>query len=169
MPPKYYHKKKTTTANEPSTKKSKHSEMSFTQFVSAKYLIIVESPSKCTKIEHYLGTDYRCIASKGHIRELVGMKSIDTKHNYHPTFTIIEEKRKHVEEMKNIIDQFPKQNIILASDDDREGEAIAWHICQVFNLPVETTQRIIFHEITKPAIQNAIQAPTKIKMDLVNI
>ena len=167
MPPKYYHKKKTTTANEPSTKKSKHSEMSFTQFVSAKYLIIVESPSKCTKIEHYLGTDYRCIASKGHIRELVGMKSIDTKHNYHPTFTIIEEKRKHVEEMKNIIDQFPKQNIILASDDDREGEAIAWHICQVFNLPVETTQRIIFHEITRDAIISSVKTPILVNMNLV--
>ena len=87
-------------------------------------MVIVESPSKCAKIEGYLGPDYRCIASKGHIREIVGLKSIDTKHNFHPTFTIIDEKKGHVNEMNKIIQTFEKQNIILATDDDREGEGI---------------------------------------------
>ena len=132
-----------------------------------KYLIIVESPSKCTKIESYLGPEYGCIASNGHIRQTGGLKSIDTKNNYEPMFSIIDEKKDHVEYMRKIIAKFSKSNIILAADDDREGEAIAWHICQVFDLPIDTTQRIIFHEITKPAIQEAIKTPTKINMDLV--
>jgi DNA topoisomerase-1 len=70
--------------------------------------------------------------------------------------------------MKKVISNFSKQNIILASDDDREGEAIAWHICKIFDLPVETTKRIIFHEVTKPAIQKSIENPTTINMDLVH-
>jgi len=135
---------------------------------TAIYLIIVESPSKCAKIESYLGQDYCCISSKGHIRTVDGLKSIDTKKTYEPTFSIIDEKKAHVEEMKKVISNFSKENIILASDDDREGEAIAWHICQTFDLPVETTKRIIFHEITKPAILKSIQHPTIVNMDLVH-
>lgn len=155
MPPKFYKKsssvKKATSVNTD----------------NAKYLIIVESPSKCAKIESYLGTDYCCIASKGHIRHLDGLKSIDTKDTFEPTFSIISEKSDHINFMKTVINKFPKQNIILATDDDREGEAISWHICQIFDLPVETTPRIIFHEVTKPALLAAIQSPTKINMDLV--
>jgi DNA topoisomerase-1 len=133
---------------------------------NAKFLIIVESPSKCKKIEGFLGTDYCCIASKGHIRTIEGLKSINMD-SFEPAFSIIEEKQEHVEYMRNIIKKFSKQNIILASDDDREGEAIAWHICKVFDLPVETTYRIIFHEITKNAIINAVATPTIINMNLV--
>jgi len=132
-----------------------------------KYLIIVESPSKCSKIESYLGQEYCCIASNGHIRSANGLKSIDLKNNCEPVFSIIDEKKEHVESMRKIIAKFSKTNIILASDDDREGEAIAWHICQVFDLPIETTNRIIFHEITKPAIITAVNSPIKINMDLV--
>jgi DNA topoisomerase-1 len=94
------------------------------------YLIIVESPSKCSKIESYLGQDYKCIASKGHIRELTGLKNIDIKNDFQPTFTLIKEKQSHVQDMKKIIKQYPKENVILATDDDREGEGIAWHICR---------------------------------------
>jgi DNA topoisomerase-1 len=134
---------------------------------NAVYLVIVESPSKCQKIEGYLGSQYKCIASNGHIRELKGLTSIKVKENYEPIFSISPSKSSHVEWMKKAIKQFPKTNIILAADDDREGEAIAWHICEVFELPVDKTQRIVFHEITKPAIQKAIGSPGLINMHLV--
>tara|TARA_B110000967_G_C18874587_1_gene557547 strand:+ start:79 stop:2445 length:2367 start_codon:yes stop_codon:yes gene_type:complete len=131
------------------------------------YLIIVESPSKCSKIESYLGQNYKCIASKGHIRELTGLKNIDIKNGFQPNFTLIKEKQSHVQEMKKIIKQYPKHNVILATDDDREGEGIAWHICELFDLSVKTTPRILFHEITKKALNDAVNAPTKIDIHLV--
>jgi DNA topoisomerase I len=135
---------------------------------SATYLIIVESPSKCKKIEEYLGSQYTCISSKGHIRSIKnGLKSIDVKNHYQVEYEILEEKREHVEWMKKIILMFSKKNIILATDDDREGEAIAWHICMVFDLPIETTKRIIFREITQSAIKVAIENPTIINMNIV--
>ena len=157
MPPKYF-KKKFTNSNIAKEKTVKE---------SSKYLIIVESPSKCEKIESYLGDEYCCIASKGHIRTIDGLKAIDIKNAYEPIFTLIEEKKGHVESMRKIIIKFPVENIILASDDDREGEAIAWHICQVFNLPIETTKRIIFHEVTKPALIEAVSKPIIINMALI--
>jgi DNA topoisomerase-1 len=160
MPPKYVKKtgpKKTFTA-------SRHEPDSLS---SSKYLIIVESPSKCSKIEGFLGTDYSCIASIGHIRGVEnGLSSID-KTTYEPTFSILSEKAKHIEFMRGIIQRFPPASVYLATDDDREGEAIAWHICQVFGLPVETTPRILFHEITKPAVLTAVKNPTIINMNLV--
>jgi DNA topoisomerase-1 len=134
---------------------------------SAIYLVIVESPSKCEKIESFLGPKYHCIASKGHIRNIDGLKSIDVKNNFRTEFNIIEDKKDHVECMKKVISQFQKQNIILATDDDREGEAIAWHICQVFELEVMTTKRIVFREITKSALLSAIEKPIHINMKLV--
>jgi DNA topoisomerase-1 len=133
----------------------------------ARWLVIVESPSKCAKIESYLGSQYGCISSKGHIRTINGIKAIDTKGTFEPTFTIMDEKKDHVEWMRKVIVNFDKNHIILASDDDREGEAIAWHICQVFGLPVETTPRIIFHEVTQPALKAAVASPTTINMALV--
>jgi DNA topoisomerase-1 len=157
MPPKKTTKPKSVTP----TTSAKYNA------TDTKYLIIVESPSKCKKIEDYLGDDYQCIASKGHIRHIDGLKSIDTKNNYHITFSLIEEKQSHIESMRKIITLYPSENIYLASDDDREGEAIAWHICQTFNLPVSTTKRILFHEITKPAIQAAVANPTIINLSLV--
>ena len=157
MGPKFYKKKTQNTYKQTNV-----------NIGNAIFLVIVESPSKCGKIESYLGTDYKCIASKGHIRELNGLKNIDIKNNFHPTFEIISEKRAHIQQMKTIIEKFSKKNIILATDDDREGEGIAWHICEVFNLPIETTPRIIFHEITRNALQNAIQHPQTINMNLVH-
>jgi DNA topoisomerase-1 len=133
---------------------------------AAIYLVIVESPSKCMKIEQYLGPLYKCIASKGHIREIDGLKSIDQK-TFEPKFNIVSEKKDHVEFMRSCIQQFKPENIYLASDDDREGEAIAWHICDTFNLSIENTPRIIFHEITKPAILESLNHKTRINMNLV--
>lgn len=150
-------------------KKKPYTKTPQTKDVSnAKYLIIVESPSKCSKIEEYLGADYACIASLGHIRHIKGLKSIDTKLNYEIKYDFIKEKEYHVNEMRSIIEQFETQNILLGSDDDREGEAIAWHVCEVFNLPIQTTKRIIFNEITKIALTNAVNNPTVINMNLVH-
>lgn len=161
MPPKRFFKK-SSFPKTPTAKKEKSISP------TAKYLIIVESPSKCAKIESYLGDEYCCIASKGHIRTIEGLKSIDTKSAFIPKFSIIEEKQSQVEYMRAIIAMFSKSNIILASDDDREGEAIAWHICEVFDLPIATTKRILFHEITKKAIVDAVNSPTIINMNLVH-
>ena len=146
-------------------KKYKKKELSVS--LNAKFLLIVESPSKCAKIEHYLGTNFACIASIGHLRNINGLKSIDTKKSFEPTFSFIKEKEDHIKSMQKIINKFPKQNIILASDDDREGESIAWHICEIFDLPIHSTKRIIFHEITKNAIVDAVNNPTIINMKLV--
>ena len=130
------------------------------------YLVIVESPSKCAKIEKYLGFEYKCIASKGHIRELVKVGT--AKQNYKPTYNIISEKAAHVLFMKSIVSQFLPGNVFLGTDDDREGEAIAWHICEVCNLDPNSTKRILFNEITKPALQKAIKVPITVRMNIVH-
>jgi DNA topoisomerase-1 len=129
-------------------------------------LLIVESPSKCKKIEEYLGPDYKCIATKGHIRTLKNLKSIKTKGNFEPTYEIDKTKMEHIDKIKSIIESYSHGTILLATDDDREGEAIAWHICQVFHLPL-TTPRIIFHEITRPALLQAVSKPIALNMSLV--
>jgi len=115
----------------------------------------------------YLGENYYCIASNGHIRFIEGLKSIDTKDTFIPKFSIIEEKQSHINTMRVIISKFLPENILLATDDDREGEAISWHICEVFGLPISSSKRILFHEITKPALIDAVSSPTKINMNLV--
>jgi len=128
-------------------------------------LVIVESPAKCKKIESYLGTAYKCIASYGHIQELPGIKNIDIEHNFTPKFQHMATKAQQITKMRTAIKGATQ--VLLAADDDREGEAIAWHICQVFNLPL-TTKRIIFHEITKGAIERAVQNPGTLNMDMVH-
>jgi len=128
-------------------------------------LLIVESPAKCQKIESYLGSGYKCIASYGHIQELPGIKHVDIENNFHPHFQIMSTKSQQVNKMRAMISN--AKEVMLASDDDREGESIAWHICQVFKLPLNT-KRIIFHEITKDAIVRAVQNPTTINMDIVH-
>lgn len=130
-------------------------------------LIIVESPAKCKKIESYLGKEYKCIASFGHFRELnkkKGLKCIDIERDFTPLFQLCRNKSKQIQKMREMIASATE--VILATDDDREGEAIAWHICKTFKLPL-TTRRIIFHEITKPAILKAISSPTIINMKKV--
>ena len=130
-------------------------------------LIIVESPAKCGKIESFLGSGYKCLASFGHIREIAnGLKSIDVKNNYQVTFKPTRSKSQNISNLRKWIAK--ADEVILATDDDREGEAIAWHICKLFKLPISTTKRIIFHEITKTALQNAVKNPIKVNMNTVN-
>lgn len=131
-------------------------------------LVIVESPAKCKKIEFYLGSGYECVASFGHLRQLKSLSCIDIENNFKPKFEIVDDdkKQKHVDFLRKKI--ATSYEIVLATDDDREGEAIAWHICDLFKLPVETTKRIIFHEITEKAIQSAITHPKTIDMKKVN-
>jgi len=130
-------------------------------------LLIVESPAKCNKIESYLGDGYKCAASFGHIRELAdGLNSIDISNNFQPTFKECEDKKQQITKLRKLIDS--AEEVILASDDDREGEAIAWHLCQVFGLPVATTKRIVFHEITEIALKRAVAEATIINMNIVN-
>jgi DNA topoisomerase-1 len=132
-----------------------------------KKLLIVESSSKCGIIETYLGANYKCISCNGHIRIIKDIKSIDTKHNFETVFSLDPDKKAHVKRMAAIVSQFQKEDVIVATDADREGEAIAWHICEVFDLPIETTNRIVFHEITKTALLKAVQTPRTIDMNLV--
>jgi DNA topoisomerase-1 len=130
-------------------------------------LVIVESPAKCKKIEEYLGPGYKCLASYGHLRELSSLKNIDIQNNFAPNYTIIDNpiKKKQMEILKKAIKG--ADEVILATDDDREGEAIAWHLTQLFKLDENKTKRILFHEITESALQNAIKNPRIINMDLV--
>jgi DNA topoisomerase-1 len=130
-------------------------------------LVIVESPAKAKTIEKYLGKDFRVISSFGHIRDLVKMNlGIDLKNNFSPEYEIPKEKAKVVGELKKAAAE--SKNIWIASDEDREGEAIAWHLVSVLNLDLSTTKRIVFHEITKDAITNAILNPRQVDMNLVN-
>lgn len=129
-------------------------------------LVLVESPAKCSKIESYLGPGYRCIATYGHFRELDGLKSIDIKNNFKLSFVSMTEKMKQINRIRTEIAECTG-GVIIATDDDREGEAIGWHICDMFKLPVATTPRIVFHEITKPAIAAAISKPGILNMSLV--
>ena len=129
-------------------------------------LLIVESPAKCKKIEGFLGPGYKCLASYGHITTLQSLKDVDVQNHFKPTFKMIDSKRQNINRLEAAIKRCDE--VILATDDDREGEAIAWHICQQFGLPVSTTKRILFHEITKPAIQRAVQHPTTINMSVVH-
>ena len=133
-----------------------------------KTLVIVESPAKCKKIEGYLGPGYKCIASYGHIQELnhkLGMKCINVENNFAPSFKEIEDKANNINKLRSEIAKCDE--VILATDDDREGEGIAWHICDMFHLPIGNTKRIIFHEITKTAIVNAVKNPSRLNMDIV--
>jgi DNA topoisomerase-1 len=131
-------------------------------------LVIVESPAKCKKIETYLGPGYKVIASFGHLRNISGLESIDIQNNFTTTYSIIQEelKLKQIEQIRSEITK--ADNVIIATDDDREGEAIGWHICDLFGLSITNTTRIIFHEITETAIKTAILNPTRINMNLVH-
>lgn len=138
------------------------------KYTTTTTLVIVESPAKCKKIEQYLGPGYKCLASYGHLRELHSLKNIDIENNFSPTYTVIDNaiKKKQIELLRKEIKNAGE--VILATDDDREGEAIAWHLCQLFKLNIEKTKRIIFHEITETAIQYAVQNPKLINMNIVN-
>lgn len=129
-------------------------------------LVIVESPAKAKTIEKFLGKDYKVMSSYGHIRDLKKKElSIDLD-TLNPDYEIPEEKKKVVSELKKNAKAAKK--IWLASDEDREGEAISWHLCEVLGLDEANTNRIVFHEITKPAILKAIETPRHLDMNLVN-
>ena len=129
-------------------------------------LVIVESPAKAKTIEKFLGKDYKVMSSYGHIRDLKKKElSIDSK-TLEPDYEIPDEKKKLVAELKSNAKKAKK--IWLASDEDREGEAISWHLCEVLGLDEVKTNRIVFHEITKSAILDAIQSPRRLDMNLVN-
>ena len=137
-----------------------------------KNLVIVESPAKAKTIEKYLGKDFHVLSSVGHIRSIVkktkdGTPPIDVANDFFAVYEVDPEKKKVITELKKNVKAVGKDNVWLATDEDREGEAIAWHLCKVLDLPIETTKRIVFHEITKDAITNAIKNPRTVDINLV--
>ena len=132
-----------------------------------KNLVIVESPAKAKTIEKFLGKDYKVMSSYGHIRDLKTKEfSIDIEHDYAPQYVIPADKKKLVSELKS--EAKSAEQVWLASDEEREGEAISWHLYEVLGLKPENTKRIVFHEITKNAILHAIETPRDININLVN-
>ncbi|CAL1516934.1 type I DNA topoisomerase [Chitinophaga sp. MM2321] len=133
----------------------------------AKNLVIVESPAKAKTIEKILGKDFEVKSCFGHIRDLEkDDMGIDITNNFKPKYVIPEDKEKVVKDLKKLAKD--TEEVWLATDEDREGEAISWHLCEVLGLDPITTKRIVFHEITKPAIEKAVQQPRKLDMDRVN-
>src|SRR5215218_2376549 len=133
----------------------------------SKNLLIVESPAKAKTIEKILGRDFQVNSCYGHIRDLekAGM-GIDVENDFQPRYIVPEEKKKVVRELKSLAKN--SDEVWLATDEDREGEAISWHLCEVLGLDPATTKRIVFHEITKPAIEAAVTNPRTVNMNLVN-
>ncbi|MBQ1477814.1 MAG: DNA topoisomerase I, partial [Erysipelotrichaceae bacterium] len=132
-------------------------------------LVIVESPSKSKTIEKYLGKDFKVVSSKGHIRDLAtsGKEGlgVDIPNHFKPTYVVSADKKQTVEELKK---QAKKADFVyLATDPDREGEAISWHLAEELDLPLDEKNRIVFNEITKSAVLSALQNPRSIDMDLV--
>ena len=135
--------------------------------MEGKNLVIVESPGKISNIQKYLGKGYLVKASIGHIRDLQEKKlSVDIEHGFQPEYIVPANKKKVVSELKKLADK--AETVWLASDEDREGEAISWHLAETLELPEEKTKRIVFHEITEKAILEAIEHPRAIDLNLVN-
>ncbi len=132
----------------------------------SKNLLIVESPAKAKTIEKILGKDFQVNSCFGHIRDLekAGM-GIDVKNDFEPSYKVPDDKKKVVNELRSLAKK--SEEVWLATDEDREGEAISWHLCEVLGLDPKTTKRIVFHEITKPAIEAAVKAPRRVNMNLV--
>ena len=136
----------------------------------SKNLVIVESPAKAKTIEKYLGSDFQVLSSVGHIRSIAkktkdGTPPIDVKNDFKTVYEIDVEKKKTITELKKAVKV--AETVWLATDEDREGEAIAWHLCEVLGLDPKTTKRIVFHEITKSAIEEAVKQPRTVDMELV--
>src|SRR3954462_11948573 len=133
----------------------------------AKNLLIVESPAKAKTIEKSRGEDFTVKSCYGHIRDLEKDEmGIDVKNNYQPRYKVPADKEKVVKELKQLSKK--TDEVWLATDEDREGEAISWHLCEVLGLDPASTKRIVFHEITKPAISDAVTKPRTVDMNLVN-
>ncbi len=132
-----------------------------------KNLLIVESPAKAKTIEKILGKDYKVMSSFGHVRDLEkGNDAVNIQNNFQPHYVVTPDKRKLVKELKAAVAN--SDTVWLATDEDREGEAISWHLCEVLDLPVAITKRIVFREITAPAIQKAVQNPRTVDVNLVD-
>ncbi|MBQ7744155.1 MAG: type I DNA topoisomerase [Ruminococcus sp.] len=130
-------------------------------------LVIVESPAKAKTIKKYLGKDYEVVASMGHVRDLPKARlSVDIKNNFAPKYDIIKGKEKLVKELKSLAEN--SDNVYLATDPDREGEAISWHLAYILGLPDDYCRRVEFNEITKSGVQNGMSNPRAINTDLVN-
>ena len=130
-------------------------------------LIIVESPSKAKTLKNYLGNGYNIVASKGHIRDLPAARlSVDVKHDFAPKYSIVKGKEKLVKELKAAVADSDK--VYLATDPDREGEAISWHLAEILGLDLEEANRVTFNEITKTGVKNGMANPRKVDIDLVN-
>jgi DNA topoisomerase-1 len=133
----------------------------------SKNLVIVESPAKAKTIEGYLGKDFKVASSMGHIRDLPkGSGAIDIENNFEPTYEVSPEKKDIISKLRKLADE--AEMVYLASDEDREGEAISWHLKEVLDLTDAKTRRIVFTEITKKAILNSLESPRGIDIDLVN-
>jgi len=133
----------------------------------SKNLVIVESPAKAKTIEGYLGKDFKVASSYGHVRDLPkGDKAIDIKNRFKPTYEVTADKKEVIKNLKALVKD--AEMVYLASDDDREGEAISWHLKEVLQLEEKNCKRIVFREITKNAILKAIDNPRTIDYDLVN-
>lgn len=133
----------------------------------SKNILIVESPAKAKTIERYLGKDFTVMASYGHVRDLPkGDDAIDIDNGFEPKYEVIPDKKSVIKELKQLLKS--AETVWLATDEDREGEAISWHLANVLDLDLNTTRRIVFNEITKTAINKAIQNPRSINIDLVN-
>jgi DNA topoisomerase-1 len=132
----------------------------------AKNLLIVESPAKAKTIEKILGADFHVDSCYGHIRDLEKADmGIDVNNDFEPRYIVPEDKKKVVRELRSLAKN--SDEVWLATDEDREGEAISWHLCEVLGLDPRATKRIVFHEITKPAIEAAVRNPRTVNMDLV--
>lgn len=130
-------------------------------------LIIVESPSKAKTLKNYLGSGYNIVASKGHIRDLPAARlSVDVKHDFAPKYSIVKGKEKLVKELKSAVAESDK--VYLATDPDREGEAISWHLAEILGLDLDEANRVTFNEITKTGVKNGMANPRKVDIDLVN-
>jgi DNA topoisomerase-1 len=133
----------------------------------SKHLVIVESPTKAKTISKFLGRDYKVLSSFGHVRDLPQKKTgVDVKHGFKPTYEIPDKAKKHVAELKDAAKS--ADEVLLATDEDREGEAIAWHIAEILDLDEKTAKRITFHEITKHAIEQALEHPRHLDLNLVH-
>ena len=143
-----------------------HPKINLFFLIMQQNLVIVESPAKAKTIEKFLGKDFKVMSSYGHIRDLKKKEISIDMDTLEPDYEIPDEKRKLVSELKQ--NSKKAEKVWLASDEDREGEAISWHLCEVLGLDEQKTNRIVFHEITKPAILKAIEEPRRIDMNLVN-
>ncbi len=130
-------------------------------------LVIVESPSKAKTLKNYLGSSYVIMASKGHIRDLPAARlSVDVKNDFAPKYSIVKGKEKLVKELKDAVAE--SDEVFLATDPDREGEAISWHLAEILGLDLNKANRVTFNEITKTGVKNGMAAPRKVDIDLVN-